>query len=402
MGNLTAAKIRSITKRGTFGDGNTLYLSVSASGAKSWTQRLRINGKVCELGLGGVDTNSLTEARASLAAARKAATDNRNVVRSGGDPLAAKRLAKRQSEMPTFAEAAEIALQQTAPRFRGPRTEERRRAQLVNHAFPVLGNLRVDQIGREDVLAVLTPIWTSAPETGRKVRQHIRATLKWAMAHGFTEINFAGEIIDGALPPQPAVKSHYAALPYKHIAEVVRAIDADGGYLPTKFCLKIILLAAVRSGEARGATWSEIDIDAATWTIPADRTKTGKQHRVPLSDAALAVLKEAFALRDGGDLIFPGTRSCTVIGTGTIMDLLRRAWPHSPVTVHGLRSSFRDWCAESGIAREIAEAALAHTVGGVEGSYFRSDLFDRRREVMNAWADFATGAADNNVVRLHG
>ena len=395
MGTLTAAKIKGLTRPGLYGDGQTLYLSVGAGGGKSWAQRLRIGGRVRELGLGSVEVVTLAEAR-------EAAQANRKVARAGGDPLELKRAVKRENDMPTFQDAAEIALAATAPRFRGQRTEERQRGQLVNYAYPVLGKLRLDEIGREDVLRCLTPIWTTKPETARKVRQHIRATLKWAQAHGHVEINYAGEIIDGALPAQPAVKSHHAALPYQHVPEVVREIDADGGYLPTKLCLKFILLTAVRSGEARAATWSEIDREAATWIIPAARTKTNKPHRVPLAPEVLGVLEQAFALRDGGDLIFPSTRRSTVIGTGTIMDLLRRAWPHSPVTVHGLRSSFRDWAAENAIAREIAEAALAHVVGGVEGSYFRSDLFDRRREVMNSWARFATGAADSgNVVQLH-
>ena len=395
MGNLTAAKIRAISKRGTFGDGNTLYLSVSASGAKSFTQRLRINGKVCELGLGGVKDVSLAEAR-------EAAQANRKIVREGGDPLTLKRETKRQIQMPTFAEAAEATLAATAARFKGPRTEERWRGQMVNHVFPILGQMRLDEIGREHVLKVLTPIWTTAPETGRKVRQHIRATFKWAMAHGFIQINFAGEAIDGALPAMPSVANHHAALPFPNIPEAMRAIDDTDAYLPTKLCLKFILLTAVRSGEARGALWGEIDRDAATWIVPAARTKTNKPHRVPLAPEALAFLEQAFALRDGGDLIFPSSRSGAVIRSAALIELLRRAWPHSPATVHGLRSCFRDWAAESAVPREIAEAALAHVVGGVEAAYFRSDLFDRRRDVMAAWARFATGAADSgNVVQLH-
>ena len=395
MGNLTASKIKGLTRPGLYGDGGTLYLSVGAGGSKSWVQRLRIGGKVCELGLGSLETVTHAEARESAQA-------NRKIVRAGGDPLQLKREAKRQDAMPTFRVAAEATLAATAPRFRGARTEQRRRGQLQNHAYPVLGEMRLDQIGREDVLRCLTPIWTTKPETARKVRQHVRAVLKWAQAHGHVEINYAGEIIDGALPAMPSVSNHHPALPYKNIAEAMRAIDASGAYLPTKLCLKIIVLTAVRSGEARGAAWREIDIDAATWTIPADRTKTGKEHRVPLSDPALAVLNQAHALSDGGGrLVFPSARAGTTIGSATVTDLLRRSWPHSAVSVHGLRSSFRDWCAENGVNREVAEAALAHTVAGVEAAYFRSDLFARRREVMNSWADYATGAGHGSVVQLH-
>ena len=393
MGTLTAAKIRAMTEPGLYGDGQTLYLSVGARGSKSWVQRLRIGGKVRELGLGSTKDVSLAEAR-------EAAQANRKVARAGADPLQLKREAKRQDAMPTFRVAAEATLAATAPRFRGPRTEQRRRGQLQNYAFPLLGEMRLDQIGRADVLAALTPIWSERPETARKVRQHIRATLKWAQAHGYVEINYAGEIIDGALPAQPSVVGHHAALPYKHVAEVVRAVDADGGYLPTRLCLKFILLTAVRSGEARGATWSEINFDSACWNIPGARTKANRPHRVPLPPAAIDVLEQAYALRDGGDLIFPSIRTSTEIGSQTILALLRRASADSAVSVHGLRSSFRDWAAENGIAREIAEAALSHTVGGVEGSYFRSDLFERRREVMIAWGEYVTGEDSEKIVQL--
>ena len=200
-----------------------------------------------------------------------------------------------------------------------------------------LGPLSVNRIGREDVLAVLTPIWTAKPETARRVRRHIRATLKWCQAHGYVEFNAAGEAIDGALPSMPA--------------------------------------------------------EARLWRIPGQRMKSGTEHRVPLSMPAFDVLERAEALDDGSGLVFPSSfRRGRKMSNMTLTKVLRDTGLAKRSTVHGFRSSFRDWCADTGKPREVAEAALAHTVGGVEGAYFRSDLFQRRRQLMDSWAAYLTGA----------
>ena len=391
MGRLTAAKIRSLTEPGRYGDGGTLYLNVSPGGSKSWVQRLTIDGTRRDIGLGGFPLVTLAEAR-------ERAFENRRAARRGSDPLADKHRAK----VPTFREAAQQTFEANRARWRSAKVEKSWMQQLERHVLPVLGDMRVDRIGREDVLRVLTPIWTAKPETARKLRQRIRATLKWCQAHGYVEHNAAGEGIDGALPAMPAVQEHYRALPYREVPQALRIIEGAKAPLPARLCLRFLVLNAARSGEARGATWGGIDTGTREWRIPASRMKAGIEHRVPLSDGALAVLEQTRTLRDESELIFPSPvkRDCS-LSDMTLMKVLRVTGLAERTTVHGFRSAFRDWCAETGKPREIAEAALAHTVGGVEGAYFRSDLFERRRRLMDQWAAFVTSGSAN-VVRLHG
>lgn len=391
MGKLTVGKIKSLSLPGLYGDGGTLYLAVAPGGSKSWVQRITINGKRRDIGLGGWPV-------ITLAKARDKALDNRRVVRDGGDPLAEKRKAKA----PTFRRAAGATFEATAPRLRSEKNAKLWIAQLERHAFKKIGDMPVDKIGREDVLRVLTPIWTAKPEAARKVRQRIRATLAWAEAHGFVDRNVAGDAISGALPTQPAVKANLRAMPYGEIAAALDTIDASNSSLSAKLALRFTILTAARNGEVRGATWDEIDRDAREWRIPGERMKSGQPHRVPLSDAALAVLDHARPLSGGEGLVFPSpTKPGHPMSDMTLTKILRKTGLAERATVHGFRSSFRDWCADTGKPREIAEAALAHTVGGVEGAYFRSDLFERRRALMQSWANFVAGTGAD-VVRLRG
>ena len=217
--------------------------------------------------------------------------------------------------------------------------------------------------------------------------------LRWCWAHGYVEQNVAGEGIEGALPAMPAVKAHFRALPYREVAAALETVDGSKASKAAKLCLRFLILTAARSGEARGATWVEVDSEAREWRIPGERMKGGAGHRVPLSDAALVVLERARALDDGSGLIFPSPlRPGRPLSPMTLTKILRDRGLAEWATVHGFRSTFRDWCAETGKPREIAEAALAHTVGGVEGAYFRSDLLARRRVLMDQWAGFLTGA----------
>ena len=254
MGKLTVAKARSLSKPGLHGDGGTLYLAIAPRGSKSWIQRLTINGKRRDIGLGGFPLVSLREAR-------EQAFENRKLVRNGGDPL----VAKRRARVPTFREAAQKTFEANRPRWRNAKVEKNWMQQLEKHALPVLGDMGVDRIGREDVLRVLTPIWAAKAETARKLRQRIRAILRWAQAHGYVEHNVAGESVDGALPTMPAVKEHFRALPYREVAAALATVDASKASLAAKLCLTFLILTAARSGEARGATWDEIDVDAREW-----------------------------------------------------------------------------------------------------------------------------------------
>ena len=268
--------VRAINRPGMYGDGNTLYLNVAPGGSKQWIQRLTINGKRHDIGLGGCGY-------VTLAQAREAAHENRMLARRGGDPLAA----KRQIKVPTFREAAQRTYETLRPRWRNKQVARNWMQQLERHAFKTLGTLPVDRIGREDVLAVLTPIWTEKPETARRVRRHIRATLKWCQAHGHVQFNAAGEAIDGALPTMPAVKSHFRALPYADVPSALETVEASRASLTAKLALRFLILTAARTSEIRGARWDEIDVETRVWRIPGERMKTGTEHRVPLSGAAL-------------------------------------------------------------------------------------------------------------------
>ena len=380
VGKLTAAKVKSITKRGLHGDGGTLYLAVAKGGSKSWLQRVTIDGKRHDIGLGGYPY-------VGLAAARQKALDNRTAIAAGRDPLAE----KRRHVIPTFSVAARRTHAMLKPRWRNAKHADSWMQTLERHAFPILGDLSVDRIERADVLAVLTPIWGTRPETARRVRQRIRAILRWAWAHGFVTENVAGEAIDGALPAMPAVKTHLRALPYWDVAAALDTVEASRASLSAKACLRFVVLTACRSGEARLAKWDEIHYEAREWRIPGSRMKAGVDHRVPLSDAALAVLDGARSLRDESDLIFPSpARPRRPMSDMTLTKVLRDTGLADRATVHGFRSSFRTWASEETDApHAVMELSLAHTVGtAVEQAYARSDLLALRRKLMQQWADF--------------
>ena len=391
MNRLTVTQARALKKQGMYRADPTLYLNVAPGGSKSWIQRLTIKGRRHDIGLGSFEL-------VTMAKARDKAFQNRRLVQAGGNPL----VEKRKARVPTFRESAEATFSANRPRWRNAKVAANWMQQLERHAFPRLGDMPVDEIGREDVLAVLTPIWTSKPEIARKLRQRIRATLRWAEAHGHVPANVAGERIDGALPTQPAVKAHFRALPYREVAAALDTVEATGASLASKLCFRFLILTAARSGEARGATWDEIDLEANEWRIPAERMKAGQAHRVPLSDAAMEVLEQARPLSGGKGLIFPSPRSPgRPLSDMSLTKILRTTGLAEKTVIHGFRSSFRSWCADPGKPRELAEAALAHVVGGVEGSYVRTDVLERRRVLMRAWADFLTGDGAD-VVKLHG
>ena len=389
MGNLTAAKAKSLSKPGMHGDGEGLYLSVSRSGSRSWVQRISIDGRRREIGLGSFPAIGLAQAR-GLAAA------NRTAVAEGRDPLAEKRETKRKAAIPTFREAAKRTFEANRPRWRNGKHTVSWWQTLERHAFPILGDMPVDRIGREDVLQVLTPIWSVRMETARRVRQRIRTILRWCMAHGYVEHNAAGEAIDGALPPMPRLRAHLRAMPYQEVAAALATVEASRASLASKLCLRFLVLTAARSGEARGATWDEIDQDTGEWRIPGLRMKAGVEHRVPLSDAALELLEQARVLRDGSGLIFPSSvKAGHPMSDMTLTQVLRKTGLAERSTVHGFRSAFRDWAAECTSApHAVMELSLAHAVGSsVEQAYARSDLIEKRRVLMQAWADFVTGDA---------
>ena len=378
MKKITAAQCKSITKPGLHRADDTLYLCVKPSGRRSWIQRVRIDGRQRDIGLGSYPV-------VPLAKARQRAFDNRVKIADGINPLAD----RRRANMPTFEEAAHQYHKSRQPSWKNEQHARSWMQVIQKHSFPILAALPVDKITQEDVLNVLEPIWTARPETARRVRQRIRSVLRYCQARNHVEQNVADERIDGALAPMPKVKEHHKALPYQEVSNAIKAIGSLVS--SARLCLKFLILTATRSNEAREATWGEIDRETATWEIPAERMKGRKPHRVPLSKSALDVLDEAENLRDGSDLIFP---SVTKSGYAMTPDNLMKVWRKTGVakdsTVHGFRTSFRTWASEcTDTPREVCEMALAHAVGThVEQAYSRSDLLEKRVQLMDAWNDY--------------
>ena len=379
MGKLTATKVKSITEPGRYGDGDGLYLYVTPAGTKSWVQRITVYGRRHDLGLGSVST-------VPLAQARDLAHANRVIVAKGGDPLAT----KRREHIPTFREAAKKAHAIRAPGWSEKYADDWMHS-LERYAMDTIGDTPVDRIKRVDVLQILDPIWTTKSETARRVRTRIRLILGWAQAHGYVEHNAAGEAINAALPPMPKTKRHFRSMTYLEVSEALRIVDASGASTAAKCCLRFQVLTAARPGEARGALWSEIDVDSREWRLPPERMKAGEGHRVPLSGAALDVLDTAKTLHDGSDLVFPSPlKPGRPLSNMTVLKVLRDCGLAEQTTAHGFRSSFRTWALEKTTAPwAVAEAALAHRLGNsTEQAYVRGDLFEARRELMDAWAEY--------------
>ena len=346
-------------------------------------QRITIDGRRRDIGLGAFPS-------VGLAQAREKAADNRTAVAEGRDPLAE----KHSPAMPTFTDAARAVHAANKPRWRNDKHSASWMQTLERHAMPTLGTTPLDRIDRGAVLQVLTPIWTTRPETARRVRQRMRTVFLWGMAHDFMKTNPAGEAIDGALPPMPKVKEHLRALPYQEVGAALGAVQSSQASVSSKLCFRFLVLTAARSGEARGATWDEIDLEGKEWRIPSQRMKAGIDHRVPLSRPALDLLHEASALRDESGLVFPSPlKPGSPMSDMTLTKVLRSVGLAERATVHGFRSSFKNWTLEqTDTPWTVSEAALAHFLGNAtEQAYARSDLFERRRALMQLWADCLTG-----------
>ena len=381
MGKLTVAKINALKEPGRYGDGDGLYFRITEAGSRNWIQRIVLNGKRTDKGLGGYPAVSLAQARRKNAA-------NRSAVANGFNPWE-----EEETVAPTFREAALIVHELNIPRWKNAKHRKSWIQTLERHAVPVIGDTPVDQVGQQDVLRVLTPIWTEIPENARRVRQRMRTVFKWAMANDLISYNPAGEAVDGALPPMPKVKNHMKALPYQQVADALKIVDNGPSNVVTKLAFKFLVLTAARSIEVRGALWPEIDPNAREWRIPAIRMKDSEEHRVPLSEQAVAVLSEALPLTES-QLVFPSFHDPDKMLSENALSLMLRKRGIEAVP-HGFRSSFRDWAAEQTSASHAAmELALAHQVGStVEQAYFRSDLFEQRRELMQQWADYLGEAA---------
>ena len=376
---LTPAFVRNVSQAGRYCDGQGLYLDVRPSGSRGWIQRLTIRGRRTELGLGGFPLVSLKEAREKAFA-------NRKLARDGGDLLAEKR---RAESMPTFAEAARQVWNQLRPGWRSPQYAQLWLKSLERYAIPRIGEMPISEVTSADVIGILAPIWHDVPPTARKLRQRIRAVMEWAVAMDLRPDNPCDRI-GPVLGTQGGRVRHMRALPHREVASAIETVRASNARPVVKLAFEFLVLTAVRSGEVRGAAWAEIERDAGVWTIPALRTKGNREHRVPLCGRALQILEEARMLGRGSPLVFPGVRGKPFASTA-LSELLGEL--KIAAVPHGFRSSFRDWAAEeTDHPREVAEAALAHKVRNqIEAAYRRTDLFERRRRLMDDWARYLAG-----------
>ena len=378
MAKLTVRKIETAKGPAKLTDEYGLYLRVSPRGAKSWIQRLNIQGLRTDNAVGQYPAMGLAEARAT-------AFERWKIAKGGGDP----RRHDGKAASPTFAEAAEAVIAIHEPSWRSPKSGPQWRASLETYAYPVIGGLAVSEVTPGHVMAILEPIWNDKRETAHRVKQRISAICRWAVAQGHRTDDPAGIVIDAALPRNGVARRHMPALPYDGVAECIAKVKASQRASgSSKLALEFLVLTAARSGEVRRATWDEIDVEGAIWTVPAARMKANREHRVPLSRRALEVLVEAAELSDGTGLVFPGARAGRPLSENTHAKLLRELG--FDAVTHGFRSSFRDYASEqTHTPHAVMEAALAHSIKDkAEAAYARSDLFEKRRALMESWAQY--------------
>ncbi|MYE06571.1 MAG: tyrosine-type recombinase/integrase [Chloroflexi bacterium] len=381
---LTATFVRQTTRPGTYGDGRggfglILRVHTTANGrvSKTWVQRVRIGGRPTHLSLGDCR-------RMGLAEAREAAYLNWRRLQDGEDPRI-----PAAPATPTLADATESVIAAKAKTWKQPEREARAwRSCLTNHAADIV-HKPVGEIATADVLRAVEAVWPS--NTGTKLKSRLDFTFRWCIARGYRNDNPAGEVLTAALDSKPVASTHMRALPPDQLADALAVIDASGAHPSSKLVMWFTALTATRGQEARGCRFDEIDFDAATWTVPPVRHKTSRtdtgEFRVPLSTGALEVIDTARGRAQTGGLVFPSS-------TGQVMasNILSRVCRDLDIGMspHGMRSSFRDWAAESGVDREVAELCLGHVPGDnrTERAYRRSDLLEQRRPVMQAWSDY--------------
>jgi integrase len=398
---LTALQVKKLSEPGYYADGGGLYLQVARGGSKSWIFKFKVAGKSREMGLGSVNTFSLAEAR-------ERAREQRQKLADGIDPIAAKREDALQRRMAdaniiTFNKAAEGYINAHAPGWRNDKHRQQWENTLATYASPIIGDLPVSRVDTAQVLRVLQPIWTAKAETASRLRGRIESVLDWARVQGYREgenpARWKGHL-DMTLPARAKVAKveHHAALPWREVGAFMRELQAMPG--ASALAVQFIILTACRTSEAINAEWREFDLIGKVWTIPAERMKAAKEHVIPLSEAALRILAE---LRDqsDGDYVFPGPKGKPISNMAGLALLKRMG--RADLTVHGFRSTFRDWAGESTAhPREVIEHALAHQLKDkAEAAYQRGTLFEKRRVLMADWAAFCnTVPASADVVPI--
>lgn len=382
-------QVAKLARPGHHGDGGGLWLQVSPSLTRSWVFRFTLSGKSREMGLGPLHTLSLAEAR-------ERAREQRQLLLKRVDPIEERNAEKRTADSNaaravTFKAEAEAYIEAHRPGWKNAKHADQWANTLEAYAFPFIGKQLVSEIDTALVMKCLQPIWTTKTETASRVRGRIESVLDYAAAlkhrRGDNPARWRGHL-DNLLPKPSKVgkREHHAALPFAQAGAFMKALRAQQG-LGAR-ALEYTILTGTRTGEAIGARWSEIDLEAAVFTVPASRMKSKKPHRVPLSKPAITLLKNLQGLDK--ELVFPGAKAGNPLSNMAMLKLLQKGMGRADLTVHGFRSTFRDWAAEqSNFANEVIEMALAHTIEDpTEAAYRRGDLFDKRARLMQAWADY--------------
>ena len=389
MAKLTATGVKaSLAKPGRYSDGDGLLLVVGAGGNGSWIVRVQKDGRRRDIGVGAAN-------KVTLSLARQRAADVRSQVEAGLDPVAQRRKA---AGIPTFREAASQVHTEHNKTWRNGKHQAQWLRTLEVYAFPTLGDRQVSDIDGPAVREVLAEIWTEKPETARRVRQRIGAVLDWAYSKGHRDSEAPMRSLTKGLARQPKKDGHHAAMAFIDVPAFLTRLRGRESF--GRLALEAAILTAARSGEIRGATWSEVDLEKGLWTLPASRMKAGREHVVPLSPAAKRVFQRAHDLRtEGSQFVFPGLKRDKPMSDMTLMKVLRDMG--EAVTAHGFRSSFRDWVSEdTQFSGDLAEAALAHAIPNkVEAAYRRGNLLEKRRGLMDAWGSYC-GGSEKTVVRL--
>ena len=395
MGKLTVLSAKALHEPGRHGDGDGLYLHIAPSGSKSWVQRIVIDGRRRDIGLGSYSA-------VGLAQARTMAASNRTAVSEGRNPLSEKQAAKQATRnpapsVPTFAEAAIRVIEFRRPIWSNPKHATQWENTMATYAFPVIGDMAVDEITSADILAVLEPIWTAKPETASRVKQRMETIMDWVVTHGHRLDNPAGKALFKVLPRMNREPNHHLALHYSQVGWALSKVRESTSNQLTKLAFEFLVLTAARSGEVRKANWGEILWDRGTWEISHIKMKARRVHRVPLSDRAMEILREAWPISGPDGLVFPSDPGCGMSSDMTYNVMLKRLG--IPAVPHGFRSSFTDWAEElmEGYS-PAADAALAHKESNkTRRAYKRTDFFNARIGLMQRWSDYVTGRESNQV-----
>ena len=381
---LTAQFCRNIKDPGLYADGNGLFLSVSKTGSKSWLFRFRWQGKRPEIGLGSYADNTLADAREAMG-------DCRKLIRKGIDPRSRDRSGDESTAL-TFTECATQFIKGMRAEWSNSKHQAQWEATLKTYADPVIGHLPVDQVDLEHLLSILTPIWQTKTETATRVRGRIERVLSWAIVKGYRQAPnpalWRGNL-DMVLPKPGKVKkaTHYAALPYADMPVFWQ--ELVGHKSLSAQALQLLILTTARTSEITAARWDEFDTDANVWTIPAARMKAKREHRVPLTQTAVDLL-EAIPRIDNSAFLFPGLRGNPHISNMAMLKFLKDDMRRPELTVHGFRSTFKDWAMETTtFPGDLSEAQLAHIIKNkAQAAYERGDKLERRRDMLKAWADY--------------